>query len=1018
MKRFKFSSFILASAMFLSTVSYTSVPVYAEDEPSSSDNGMVISKTAKSNGDGTYKITLEAYATGEKIISEVTKDVPTDIVLVLDQSGSMDEKMNTYDFREYTDRSNAYFYSVRHNGADNPNLYYLLDDGSYSSVSVTIQQNGLTYTQITNGRNNSSKNSATNYWNNRNIIYALVDGEYKKVTVTQEKDWWDKTIYYVYRLPDGTTIARSPGDRTSPSFTGIEGDVLYLASIDENQNIYTYTYTDKKNVTHTIGTSTGANELSTEFQLYERYIKETVTRIKALENAVTTFSNNVAKKAAGPDGDLSTTKDNINHRIAVVGFASGGYYDYTNYDYGNTEVFVGDKQYKYGKMAQSVYSKAFQDMNTTQGQSNVSASINALDANGGTLIDLGVEMANGILNANPIPDGEKRNRVIVVFTDGQPGWSGYDGTVADEAIKEAKKAKNSGVTVYTVGIFGGADATSAGSNASNATTVNKSNWFMQNLSSNNGVVRNPSYYLSAADADTLTNIFQQISDQIESGGSSTTLGAETVVKDIISPQFTLPDGATSSDITLETYACTGMENAKYTWKKNANALGATAEVNGSQVNVSGFNFSENYVGTVTENGNTTYRGNKLVISFTVSPKAGFLGGNDVYTNSSAGIYENSTQIKPVLEFNRPQVNVPIGKVVVTPLEKNIYVLGDLTVNQLKNDATITCGRVKLDLSKSNENYGLDSWQTEYVDISVVVKDKDGNVISSDLSELKEDQQYTIQVTVSPKVTNPVTTEGETAVERSGSDSASINVFKPVVNVSDTIVYYGDDAPTDYGASYKWMHNTTDSDTVTMIGDKPELELSFTAGTGIVGDKINTKNDIPVDVTVEIKKVTGNVNITEYSSFDHSCEHKETYPDCEAPTDGKFWLHVKTGDLTVAKNGGTDGEHYLFEIYKKEGDAFVKYTETRITYHADAETNSVTIYELPVGLYQVKEVTKWSWRDDWKGTEYVTYDGSNKEASITSANSCAKATVTNERTLQYWLNGFSDVVRNVFGQSNY
>ena len=170
MKRFKFSSFILASAMFLSTVSYTSVPVYAEDEPSSSDNGMVISKTAKSNGDGTYKITLEAYATGEKIISEVTKDVPTDIVLVLDQSGSMDEKMNTYDFREYTDRSNAYFYSVRHNGADNPNLYYLLDDGSYSSVSVTIQQNGLTYTQITNGRNNSSKNSATNYWNNRNIM--------------------------------------------------------------------------------------------------------------------------------------------------------------------------------------------------------------------------------------------------------------------------------------------------------------------------------------------------------------------------------------------------------------------------------------------------------------------------------------------------------------------------------------------------------------------------------------------------------------------------------------------------------------------------------------------------------------------------------------------------------------------------------------------------------------------------------------------------------------------------------
>lgn len=1006
MKRFKFSSFILASAMFLSTVSYTSVPVYAEDEPSSSDNGMVISKTAKSNGDGTYKITLEAYATGEKIISEVTKDIPTDIVLVLDQSGSMKENMYTYDFQKYTGRSNSDFYNVRHNGADNPNLYYLLDDGSYASVSVTIQPNGYVYTPITNGRNNSSGNKKqyTNLWNNRNNLYAKVDGEYQKVTVTQEKgeDWWDTKIYYVYRLHDGTTIARSSGDRTSPSFTGIEGDVLYLASIDENQNIYTYTYTDKKNVTHTIGTSTGANELPTEFQLYERYIKETVTRIKALVNAVTTFSDNVAKKAAGADGDISTTDDNINHRIAVVGFASGGYYGGTNYDYGNTEVFVGDKQYKYGKMAQSIYSKAFQDMNTTQGQSNVSASINALDANGGTLIDLGVEMANGILNANPIPAGEKRNKVIVVFTDGQPGWSGYDSNTAQNAITEAKIAKDSGVTVYTVGIFDGADATSAGSNVSNE-TKDKSNWFMQNLSSNNGVVQNPSYYLSAADADTLTNIFKQISDQIESGGSSTTLGAETVVKDIISPQFTLPDGATSSDITLETYACTGMENGKYTWRKNANALGATAEVNGSQVNVSGFNFSENYVGTVTENGNTAYRGNKLVISFTVSPKAGFLGGNDVYTNSSAGIYENSTQIKPVLEFNRPQVNVPIGEVVVTPLEKNIYVLGDLKVNQLKDDATVNCGGVKLDLSKSNENYGLDSWQTEYVDISVVVKDKDGNEISSPLSGLNADQQYTIQVTVSPKTKEPVTTQGETAVEKTGSNSANINVFIPVVNVSDSIVYYGDDVPTDYGASYKWMHNTTDSDTVTMIGDKPELELSFTAGTGIVGDKINTKNDIPVDVTVE--KVTGNVNITEYSSFVHSCKHKETYPDCEAPTNGKFWIHVKTCNLIISKKGGSVDETYVFKIKKDDSD----YTEVSIT-----GNGTVAIDELPVGKYTVEEDTAWSWRYP---NPKITYSGTNQSATLSSTKPTDTASVTNNRESQNWLNGFSTVVQNIFDKAN-
>ena len=50
-------------------------------------------------------------------------------------------------------------------------------------------------------------------------------------------------------------------------------------------------------------------------------------------------------------------------------------------------------------------------MNTSSGVNNVSASIAALAADGGTLTNLGLEMANGIFAANPIADGEKRNRV-------------------------------------------------------------------------------------------------------------------------------------------------------------------------------------------------------------------------------------------------------------------------------------------------------------------------------------------------------------------------------------------------------------------------------------------------------------------------------------------------------------------------------------------------------------------------------------------------------------------------------
>ena len=52
-------------------------------------NGLDLSKTVTANEDGTYTITLEAFTTGT--VTTEQKDVPLDIVLVLDQSGSMSD---------------------------------------------------------------------------------------------------------------------------------------------------------------------------------------------------------------------------------------------------------------------------------------------------------------------------------------------------------------------------------------------------------------------------------------------------------------------------------------------------------------------------------------------------------------------------------------------------------------------------------------------------------------------------------------------------------------------------------------------------------------------------------------------------------------------------------------------------------------------------------------------------------------------------------------------------------------
>ena len=133
----KIISFML-SLVLLSTVVTPGTVAYATAD----DNGMEISKTATANDDGSYTITLEAYATGEKFISEVTEDVPTDIILVLDQSGSMDDAFDTITSGSYSPRNNSNMenYPYRQNGGSD-NIWYKLSDGSFVRVSMRIKQN-------------------------------------------------------------------------------------------------------------------------------------------------------------------------------------------------------------------------------------------------------------------------------------------------------------------------------------------------------------------------------------------------------------------------------------------------------------------------------------------------------------------------------------------------------------------------------------------------------------------------------------------------------------------------------------------------------------------------------------------------------------------------------------------------------------------------------------------------------------------------------------------------------------
>lgn len=994
MKKTKILSLLLCLSLFCALI-VPGTRAYADNEP---DSGMKISKTAAANADGSYTIMLEAFATGSTVITEQKTDIPTDIVLVIDQSGSMNDPIGGYTYTAY--RTGGYnsrnyhndeYYPLRHNGGSE-NLWHKLNNNEYIAVSV---EQKMVYTAISGWSNRK-------YYDNQNSLYCLVSGEYKSVAVRREGHLFSADEYW-YTM-DGQQILYTTGDSSIPNFG-------QYAPLYQSVKKYTYSYT-LNGVTTVIEESFGDGS-SPDTQFYRRDYSSSAggTRLNALKNAATTFANAVAAKAAGEDGDINAPADNVNHRIAVVGFASGQRYNGTNYNYNNTEVFVGSNQYRYGTAAQGQYGNAFQNMNTSTGVGNVSASIEALSADGGTLTNLGLEMGNGIFGANPIAEGEKRNRVVIVFSDGVPGWSGYDSDTANSAITQAGTAKNTyGATVYTIGIFPGADATSAGNQNGNETE--KANWFMQRVSSNTQYPQSPSYYLSAADAGTLNSIFQQISNQIETGGAETTLGSETVVKDIISPYFTLPAGTTASGIRIDTYACTGKDGNTYTWSGTSGGPGgATATVDGDQVSVTGFDFSENWCGTETDaQGNSTVRGNKLVISFEVSPKSGFLGGNEVITNASAGIYENGSAQTPVMTFEQPKVNVPIQDVTVTATDKNVYLKGEVTADQLKDGSEISVGDVKLDLSKATDTdkpYGLDPWQTEYVDITVTVKDKDGNVISDKLENLTEDTTYTVEVTVAPKTVGTSTpANGDAATAKTGANdpAANIYVFKPELTFKDSSAYYGESVPTnnDYSSNKvgleTWKHGDTASTDagVTMLGTKPTLDISYTPDESKLESGKYTKQDVPVAATVKI----GTENVNEHTTFVHQdCTTACGWETPATPGAPAFLIHIQTCTLNITKQGGAADESYVFDVFK-DG---VKYSEVTVW-----GNGTETLVELPIGTYTISENTGWSWR-------YSANNGGS--AALTAQNPTGSIACTNTKNNNQWLNGFSEVVRNIFGTNH-
>lgn len=220
------------------------------------------------------------------------------------------------------------------------------------------------------------------------------------------------------------------------------------------------------------------------------------SKMTNLKNAANNFINATAENNRGLEQDQQT-------RLAIVQFASGA----------NTE-----QQLNY-----------VTDQNAQQYRNT----INGFRANGATYAEEGLQRAQSVLDSGGRADVQQ---IVIFFTDGEPNHrNGFDNEVAAEAVNTAHEMKQSGTIIYAIGVMNGADASvtdddgfneymnGVSSNYPNATANGSNGSFFDwdgYYNTTFGERAEGDYYKAASDPDSIEEIFDEISDEVQQGVGS------------------------------------------------------------------------------------------------------------------------------------------------------------------------------------------------------------------------------------------------------------------------------------------------------------------------------------------------------------------------------------------------------------------------------------------------------------------------------------------------------------------
>lgn len=405
------------------------------------ESNLEINKTAVLEDDGTYTITLDTWTKDNPITTLIQQNTPLDIVLVLDQSGSLAE--NNYEYlTALQDAVGNFVESVADHGRRNEVDHRIAMVGyagnasdGHSSDPVKATGGKTTNSWINTGVFDSNGEfhlynvNGFNYAELENPKTIKADGQYyTKVTVDGKDKYLLLTHHNEYRHLISEEEAR--------------------VAVLQGETVFGYVYNEQN-----VGGFVELTRNSSGLWLYGN---------KKLYSATEFFTYHT---------DVWTHRDGVQPR-QIHAYGVGAAYAPVD---GHEGVYTRTETT--GNYEQDIYVDALVPVSLGYGGSGgtnpgLLTAIEGFGADGATRASYGMEMANEILKSNPAEEG--RIRMVVMFTDGEPGYMGFDAssgqsyydqavTEANNAIAEAYISKNTyGAYVYSIGLYksAGVDATS------------------------------------------------------------------------------------------------------------------------------------------------------------------------------------------------------------------------------------------------------------------------------------------------------------------------------------------------------------------------------------------------------------------------------------------------------------------------------------------------------------------------------------------------------------------------------